>query len=307
MNLDYLAQQRQSIKQQGFYRDEYVVRDKYGKEITILASINSIEIGDKVTGYVAVHHDITLRKKLEAQLRIFNRDLSRMVEEKTSEIKKSYDAIRELVSHLQAIREEERLKMAQEIHDELGQQLTIMKMDVSWLDKKIPEQHLEWKEKTQALKNTLDGTIKTVRRLASELRPSVLDDMGLPVAIEWQAREIEKRSGIKISFHCDEKELELNDQLKISLFRVVQESLTNVVRYAQAKNVHIRLEVNKNNLTLTIDDDGIGFDPASIALKKTLGILGMKERVVTLGGHLSLVTSPGNGTTIRVTIPYKST
>lgn len=238
--------------------------------------------------YLALIRDLTERKKAELEL------------------KQSYEAIRELVSHLQDIREEERLKMAQEIHDELGQQLTIMKMDVSWLDQKLKADHPKFKEKTEALKQMLDGTVKTVRRIASELRPSVLDDMGLAVAIEWHTREIEKRSGIKIILIADNDLPELDDHTKISLFRVVQESLTNVVRYSKATEVHISLEKIENNLTLTIRDNGIGFEPESIAIKKTLGILGMRERIATLNGRFNLESSVGKGTTIKVVVPLQA-
>jgi PAS domain S-box-containing protein len=420
----------QSLKQQGFYRDEYKVQDKSGKELTILASFNSIESADKTKGYVAVHRDISIRKILEAQLRTFNKNLSKMVEEKTAEmkgvlervkhseekyrslieqagdaiavfnskmqildvnlsatkllgysteqlksmslkdvlsstemrtdpidfellesgestlkprmmitsrgtvvetevhakklpdgsflavirdlterkkaeqeLKHSYEAIRELVTHLQDIREEERLKMAQEVHDELGQQLTIMKMDVSWLDQKLTGENPALKEKTTALKQTIDATVKTVRRIASELRPSVLDDMGLAVAIEWQTREIEKRSGIKINIDEVNDVPALGDHNKINLFRVVQESLTNVVRYAQATEVKITLKQTDEDIRLTVKDNGIGFDPQTIAVKKTLGILGMRERISALGGSFKLESKPGHGTTVSVCVP----
>lgn len=424
-----LRNHRQSLKQQGFYRDEYNVKDKSGKELTVLASFNPIKNADETSGYVAVHRDISIRKILEAQLRTFNKNLSKMVEERTEEMKQalervryseekyrslieqaadtialfddkmkildvnqsatkllgyskeelvnmslqnvlssvelktdpinfnlldkgestiklrkmirkngsvvetevntkkladgtflalirdlterkkaeqelkhSYEAIRELVSHLQDIREEERLKMAQEVHDELGQQITIMKMDVSWLDQKLVD-HPLLKEKTEGLKKTLDATVKTVRRIASELRPSILDDMGLAVAIEWHTRELEKRSGLKINIEDVNDVDGLTEQTKINLFRVVQESLTNVVRYAKASGVTIALEKSEKEIRLSIKDNGVGFDPASIAVKKTLGILGMRERIAALGGELKLESSPGNGTVINVVIP----
>ncbi len=221
------------------------------------------------------------------------------------ELQQSYEAIRSLVSHLQDIREEERLKMAQEIHDELGQQLTIMKMDVSWLDQKLGSINPQFKEKTEALKLTLDGTVKTVRRIASELRPSVLDDMGLAVAIEWQSKEIENRSGIKIMLSSDNIPA-LNEHIKIGLFRVVQEALTNVVRYSKATKVDIDLGYSDNKILLSISDNGIGFDPTNIAGKKTLGILGMKERVASLNGNYLIDSSPGNGTVITVSVPTQT-
>ena len=193
--------------------------------------------------------------------------------------------------------------MSREIHDELGQQLTVMKMDVSWLHKKLGKTDEAVKKKTEALKGMLDETVKSVRRISSELRPSVLDDMGLAVAIEWHLSEFEKRSGVKTKLNKTDKELVLTDAMKIGLFRIVQESLTNVARYAEAKNVVVSLGQNENDLLLSIKDDGVGFDKEKIATKKTLGILGMKERTNMMGGEYEIKSIPGNGTTVTVKIP----
>lgn len=229
--------------------------------------------------------DISKRKKAEDEMLQMNKQL------------------RELSEHLQNIREEERLKMSREIHDELGQQLTVMKMDVSWLHKKLGKTDEAVKKKTEALKGMLDETVKSVRRISSELRPSVLDDMGLAVAIEWHLAEFEKRSGVKTKLNKTDKELVLTDAMKIGLFRIVQESLTNVARYAEAKNVVVSLGQNENDLLLSIKDDGVGFDKEKIATKKTLGILGMKERTNMMGGEYEIKSIPGNGTTVTVKIP----
>ena len=222
-----------------------------------------------------------------------------------NEIKEKNSQLQLLSEHLQKIREEERASMAREIHDELGQQLTIMKMDISWLLGNIKQEEGAVTKRANELKSIIDKTIITVRRIAYELRPSLLDDMGLGAAIEWQLLEFEKRSGIKTEFQNLEKELALSDAAKTGLFRIVQESLTNVSRYSKAKNVIVRLLLNEKELLLSVKDDGVGFEIDKLAFKKTLGIVGMKERCIMLGGVLDIISVAGVGTEVRVIIPVR--
>jgi PAS domain S-box-containing protein len=217
-------------------------------------------------------------------------------------LKESYDSIRQLTEHLQNIREEERTHIAREIHDELGQQLTVLKMDVAWLNKKIENPSTKVTEKMNELLAMIDTTVKTVRRISSELRPSLLDDLGLVPAMEWHLEEFHKRSGLLQHFTISDKNLQLPDDVKIGLFRIFQESLTNVARHAGAKKVDVSLEKNDKQVILTIRDDGHGFDEAD-ASKKTLGILGMKERTLMLGGQYTIKGIPGEGTIVSVSVP----
>lgn len=219
------------------------------------------------------------------------------------ELNDSYKAIRKLTSHLQNVREEDRAHIAREIHDELGQQLTVLKMDVSWINKRIGATDDIVKQKMNGLLNMLDETVKTIRRISSELRPSLLDDLGLTAAIEWQLQEFKKRSGIKTSFTKPAAEINLSDMVKIGLFRIFQESLTNVVRHSQAKKLKVSLLQKNNKLILSIEDDGKGFDKVKIASNRTLGILGMKERTAMMGGFYEIIGIPGKGTMVIVTIP----
>jgi PAS domain S-box-containing protein len=230
------------------------------------------------------------------------RDLSQRIKAE-KDLDESYKAIRKLTSHIQNVREEERTNIAREIHDELGQQLTVMKMDVSWINKKLVTDDEIIKEKVKGMLTMLDETVKSVRRISSELRPSLLDDLGLTAAMEWQLFEIKKRSGIKINFNAPEKELKLPDLIKTGLFRIFQESLTNVIRHAGAKSVKVNLEQKDHQLTLSIEDDGKGFDKGKIADKRTLGILGMKERTSMIGGTYEINSIPGKGTVVEVVIP----
>ena len=222
--------------------------------------------------------------------------------EATREFRKHTAQLRELSDHLLNIRETERTNIAREIHDELGQQLTILKMDVSWLHQKLQkyDDALLLQKSGDTLK-MLNETIKTVRRIATELRPSMLDDLGLIEAIEWQSKEFEKRSGIKISFEHTIAHLPVSNAVATSLFRIYQEALTNIARHANAKNVFSKLQLDNNEVILTILDDGIGFDLNALGKKQTLGLLGMKERTLMIGGRFDINSKPGEGTTIVVT------
>ena len=220
------------------------------------------------------------------------------------ELKSSYQQLRQLASHLQDIREEERASMAREIHDELGQQLTGLKLEMSWLSLKLENAEKEIKQKIEEISGLLANTIGTVRKIATELRPRVLDDYGLVEAIKWLNIEYEKRTGIAIQFQSTPDDILLSDNLAIALFRIYQESLTNIMRHAAATTVSSLIEINKEQLTLTVSDNGKGFAPKAIGSKKTLGLLGMKERTSMLGGTFEIISEPGNGTKLLITFPF---
>lgn len=219
------------------------------------------------------------------------------------QLKNSYQEIRRLASYLQNVREEERKNMAREIHDQLGQQLTVMKMDISWLERKIHNADELTLSKMAELRGITDDTINLVRRIASDLRPGLLDDMGLIAALEWQLEDFQKRSGVVTKFNGMSEEPELGAAAKTNIFRIVQESLTNIARYAQAKNVIVSLEQREKQLILSIKDDGVGFDKDKIASVRTLGILGMRERTAMMGGNYAIISTKGEGTTVVVTVP----
>jgi PAS domain S-box-containing protein len=259
----------------------------------------------ELMGFAKVTRDITERKKLELQLQQFNEELEGQVKMKTAELSRSYQDIRELASHLQDVREEERASIAREIHDELGQQLTGIKMDLSWITKrKTVQDDIELKQKVIIILNLLDTAVKTVRRIATDLRPSILDDLGLIAAIQWQSEEFERRSGISTEFISTMTEFRRSSGIAIGLFRICQESLTNVARHAEASKICISLEEHDNeNILLKIEDNGRGFEVSKIGDKKTLGLLGMRERTLMMGGEFRIESNPGKGTTLFVTIP----
>ncbi|HTF30599.1 MAG TPA: PAS domain-containing protein [Flavitalea sp.] len=240
----------------------------------------------KVVRLFGTAQDITERKQAEEALQ------------------QSYQEIRRLTEHLQKIREEERITIAREIHDELGQQLTVLKMEVKGLNKKLNDADEGIKQKIRDILDLLDTTVKSVRRISSELRPSLLYNLGLVAAMEWHLKEFEKRSGIKTIFNEPKEELELPDSLKNGLFRIFQESLTNVSRHAYANKIMVTLEQKGQQLILSIEDNGRGFKKEKIAAKDTLGILGMKERSQMMGGYYEIISIPAEGTTVIVAVPY---
>lgn len=214
--------------------------------------------------------------------------------------------LRELTAHLEDIREEERIKMAREIHDELGQQLTAIKMDVSWVQKQEGvKKDKVLQTKLQETEGLLSNVINTVRQLAAELRPSMIDDLGLQDALQWQAQEFTRRYGIKCSFKTNNDRFVIESKTAIALFRIFQEALTNILRHAQAKSVESRLTILKDSLTLEVADDGIGIDKKKLSNKKTLGLLGMEERALMLNGTFKVTSEIKKGTTITITVPVK--
>ncbi len=250
-----------------------------------------------------ITHDIINEGK-HAKLVLANDITEKILAEE--KLKKSHEDLRQLATHLQDIREDERTRIAREIHDELGQQLTGLKMDISWLSKKISNGSVEINQKmTEALK-LIDDTVKTVRRIATQLRPSILDDLGLISAMEWQSEEFEKRFKIKTSFISDTAVVQVESEIATGLFRIFQESLTNVLRHSRATEVKATLSIKEGKLNLSIADNGIGFNAVENESKKTLGLLGMKERTLIMGGTYEINSKPGNGTTVEISVPIAS-
>ncbi len=231
--------------------------------------------------------DITDRKKAEERLN------------------QSYEEIRKLTTHLVNIREEERIAVAHELHDELGQQLTALKMNISWLSKKLTETDETTDNKVKEILSLIDDAVKTIRRISSELRPGILDDLGLIAAMDWQVREFQKKSGIAVHFSVMGNATDSKGETATGLYRILQESLTNVMRHAQAENINVILENGEDAITLSISDDGIGFDPELMKKNRTLGLLGMNERIRIMGGTFEIESKPGDGATINVSVPNK--
>lgn len=238
----------------------------------------------KILGTTGLARDITLRRQLQDEQR------------------RSREQLRALAAHVESVREQERVRIAREIHDELGQSLTCMGMDLGFLDKQIDPENKEAAARVAALVELVKDTIRCVRRISSELRPSILDDLGLGAAIEWLAHDLEVRTQIVCSVEVPE-DLSLPFELATPLFRVCQEALTNVTRHAGASHVSIRLTCSDGEISLVVKDDGRGITDDEIKRHGSLGLLGMKERVAILGGTLDVEGHSGQGTTVAIRIP----
>ena len=221
---------------------------------------------------------------------------------KTERLRESEEKLRRLAAHLISVREEERAHIAREIHDELGQVLTGLKMEVTWLAKRLREKPLV--EKTDSMCKLIDTTVQTVRKIATGLRPEMLDDMGLIAAVGWQAKEFQKRTGIR----CRAKlppEVKLDIDISTTMFRIFQEILTNVARHSRATRVDIELMLSPERVGLEVVDNGVGIADEDLNGKKALGLLGMNERALLFGGEVKITGTPGHGTRVSVSIPMK--
>jgi len=252
-----------------------------GSIIDVEANVKPI--GDGMV--LAIARNVTDRKKVQIEL------------------EKSHEQLRKLSARMETIREDERTHIAREIHDELGQQLTGLKMDISSLRKKVPDENKGAHKKIAAMMTLLDGTMATVRHISSQLRPGILDDLGLVDAINWQGIEFEKRTGVQCIFQSRLKARTFEKELSTGVFRVYQETLTNVARHAKATKVNTTLEVNNDHIILRVQDDGKGFNEAAVKNKNTLGLLGMKERALMFGGYLNIESEAGKGTLVSLRVP----
>lgn len=222
----------------------------------------------------------------------------------SDQVRQSREELRALSTHLQTVIERERTRIAREIHDELGQELTSLKFDVAWLKEQAAgANNLAEIEKLTSILKSIDGAISSVRRIATELRPAVLDTLGLTAAIEWQAKDFQNRTGIVCRLNSMDEDLPVNNDSATTVFRIFQESLTNVARHSGATEVEITLQRIDGHVRLDIHDNGKGVDTASIRGSRSLGLLGMQERVRLIDGDVGIYGKPGEGTTVRVNIP----
>jgi PAS domain S-box-containing protein len=261
--------------------------------------------------YDAQKLNATLEQRVQtrtAQLLAINTRLeSEAAERKEAQrrLEESQAQLRRLSAHLQAAREEERIRIAREIHDELGQALAGLKMDVAWLQRSLARQAPAISSKLEDMSVLIDGTVQAVRRISAELRPSLLDDLGLAAAIEWQLDEFRERTGLECLFTSNLKDTALEADSATALFRIFQEALTNVARHAHATQVTVKLDEGPDSLTLCIQDNGRGISEEEMQAAKSFGLLGMRERVYLLEGEIDLHGAPGQGTTVTVRIPLK--
>jgi PAS domain S-box-containing protein len=240
---------------------------------------------------------VLLRVNEELRTEVAERELA---EEK---LKMSLEQLRALAARLQLVREEERTSVAREIHDELGQACTAIKMDLALIGRKATKSQTQLQTKVLSAMQLADNMISSLRRIASELRPGTLDDLGLTAALEWQAQEFQSRTGIQCNVILPHEPLTLDPERSTAIFRIFQESLTNVARHAQATRVVARLEAKAHALILEVRDNGKGFNAQEPRARRSLGLVGMQERALLLNGELNVEGVPGVGTTMTLRIP----
>lgn len=220
-----------------------------------------------------------------------------------AELKKSQEELRNLAGHLQDLREQERKLMAHKIHDELGQELTVLKIDLTFLTEKLPRDQKNLLDLTRSMMKTINKTAQTVRRISTELRPSLLDDVGLIPAVEWYVKEFQKHTRIKCEFFADNGDINPDIKKSTVLFRVLQEALTNVARHAAATRIKVSLSKKPDKLILKIRDNGKGISQNQISSSKSFGLLGIRESVFSLRGKMEIKGIPDKSTTIKVSLP----
>jgi signal transduction histidine kinase len=233
-----------------------------------------------------------------------NAELSREIAERRQaelQLRESQERLRALASHFITVREEERTHIAREIHDELGQVLTALKMDIVWVARRLRDEGLV--EKTSAMCQLVDDAIRTVRKISTGLRPEMLDDMGLVAAIGWQTTEFQKRTGVRCKTRLPPDSLTFDKDLSTTVFRIYQELLTNVARHAKATRLDVELRQVDHCLHLEVTDNGVGIVPGEANAKWSLGLLGMQERALRLGGKVEIGSAHGTGTRVAVSIP----
>jgi PAS domain S-box-containing protein len=255
-----------------------------GVEFPIEASISQAGAPGR-RQYTVILRDITLRKKYE------------------EELKSSQHELRELSARVLEAREEEKTLIARELHDELGQLLTALKMDLAWLRERLPPGEAEVARRAGEMGALLDRTVASTRRISADLRPLMLDDLGLAEAANWLVEDFAKRSGIACDMRLQLGELDVAKAVATAVYRALQESLTNIARHAGARHAWISLAAEDGRIRLEIEDDGRGIAAEDVAKRRSLGLKGMRERFSYLGGAFEVARAPRGGTRVRISVP----
>jgi PAS domain S-box-containing protein len=266
-------------------RGEIRLQSRKGAPLSVHLSLNPLRL-DSTRAVCLIASDLSEIKRAEQELRA------------------SSEQLRNLAAHLLSVREEERARISREVHDELGQSLTAVKMDLAWLAVRLPQRNGPMLKRIRSTRQLADSIIQSIRRISTELRPAVLD-LGLAAAVEWQVQEFQARSGVQCTVRLLTRE-EVASNASTAMFRIFQETLTNVARHAKATRAEVVLQKQRDRLVLLIRDNGRGFDQADPSLSKSLGLLGMRERAAILGGRVNISSAPGKGTTVTAWIPLPS-
>jgi signal transduction histidine kinase len=226
-------------------------------------------------------------------------------EHSVAALQHSQELLRELTAHQDRMKEDERKRIAREIHDELGQTLLALRIEVSMLEARTGKSHPRLNERVRTALTHIDATVKTIRTIINDLRPAVLD-LGLNAAIEWQVSEFRRSSGIRCDLVMEEKELTVDDATATSLFRVLEEALDNVLQHAHAVRILIKVSEDNGILLMKISDNGIGIDEGYRSIHNGFGLVGVEERILALGGQFMIDSAPGKGTSLTIRIPVET-
>lgn len=256
------------------------------------------------TDYVLKHRLVRLVPSVQRALREARERTGRRLAQ--VQLRRSLKQLRTLSIHLQHVREAEQIRIARQVHDELGQSLTGLKLQLTWVTSRLPKQSKLLRDKTRSMAAHIDETIRAVRRIATELRPGVLDNVGLSAALEWQANQFQTQTGIICEVKAGVKETLWDQELNTAFFRIFQEMLTNVIRHAKATKVEVRLTEAGRYVVLEVKDNGRGISESEIHNTKSIGLLGIRERATLLGGTLRIQGERGKGTTLTARIPKTS-
>jgi PAS domain S-box-containing protein len=282
-----LTEIRAELLRTGHWEGDVIKTAQDGRQI-VMSSRWALQWGkrDQAPRILEINSNITERKKAEELLVL------------------QTEQLRALAERLQCVREEDRKQVARELHDQIGQILTAIKMDMMWMTRHLPESETDVLARLKESIQLINDGVKAVRAICSGLRPGVLDDLGLAAAIEWQAGDFASRNGVLCQVTVPAVDLHLDGDRATATFRIFQECLTNVIRHAQAKSVRVDLRLEEESILLMVEDDGIGFSESGFSnALGSLGLLGMKERAQFCGGDVHISSSPGNGTTVTVRVP----
>ncbi|UCF64820.1 MAG: hypothetical protein JSW33_03015 [bacterium] len=220
-------------------------------------------------------------------------------------LRHSEDQLRNLSAHLQTLRERERSRLSREINEELGQILSILKFDLNWIEENLNENQNAVRERVQSMSKLIAAVIEWVRRISQELRPSLLDTLGLVPAIEWELNEFKKRTGISCEFRSHQAEITLGENISTVIFRILQEILSNIFMHAQAKSVKVSLDIRKKRLILSVGDEGAVIPDGKRLDNRSIGLFSIQERVRFLNGKINIVVEENKGVNVTVELPYK--
>ncbi|CAN7250640.1 PAS domain-containing sensor histidine kinase [Acidovorax sp. LjRoot66] len=297
-----------------------------GTAFAVEYSSHPIVEAGQVQGAVVTFVDITERRRAAGELQRAhdelaraNDELERRVAARTQELSQALGQLRELSAYSEQVREDERTRIAREVHDELGSLLVALKMDVNWLHKRLgeqgeraPEAAIDMRQqmrcKCQNMSRLIENAVDNVGRIITDLRPSILDHQGLWAALEWQAQEFVQSAELQLHWQMEVPEaLHLPEPAAIAVFRIFQEMLSNVGRHAQASAIRIHIDIEDDHLQLRVQDNGVGATRQALEAPTAYGVMGMRERARQLGGHLHISSEPGDGSCLKLRIPLEAT